>query len=57
MVCQFYLIARDVFNKEYSYHIKAVHIKRMTNSSNYFNTVREINKIELKEMYSIINKK
>lgn len=52
-----YLIVKDVFSKEYSYHIKAVRIKKMTNNGNYFNTVREINKIELKEMYSITNKK
>lgn len=52
-----YLIAKDAFDKEYAYHIRVLRIKMMADSGKYFNTVREINKIELKEMYSIINKK
>ena len=52
-----YLIVKDSFDKEYAYHIRVLRIKMMADSGKYFNTVREINKIELKEMYSIINKK
>lgn len=52
-----YLIVKDAFDKEYAYHIRVLRIKMMADSGKYFNTVREINKIELKEMYSIINKK
>lgn len=52
-----YLITKDTFGKEYAFCIKVVRIKKIDSSGKYFNTVREINSIQLGDISDILNKK